>query len=143
MVKLAVGNHCCHCSLLAVMNFTASSDCWQLKFHCQQSLSATACGEVASSEKSLLAIASSEKSLLPTASSEQSLFLLPTVTYVRVHARACTCAEVYMHHWACNMPRNTHADCSVGRKLVYCRVKGFPYWKPILRTRCNGERIPL
>ena len=82
VVKLAVGSHCCHCSLLTVVNFTASSDCWQLKSHCQQSLLATAC-----SEKSLLATASSEKSLLPTASSEQSLLLLPTVTSVCV--RAC------------------------------------------------------
>ena len=90
MVKLAVGSHC---SLLAVVNFTASSDCWQLKSHCQQSLLATAC-----SEQSLLAAASSEKSLLPTASSEPSLLLLPTVTAICVHARACMCAEVYMYH---------------------------------------------
>ena len=25
VVKLAVGSHCCHCSLLAVVNFTAGS----------------------------------------------------------------------------------------------------------------------
>ena len=93
-----MGSHCCHCSLLAVVNFTASSDCWQLKSHCQQSLLATAC-----SEKSLLVTASSEKSLLPTASSEQSLLLLPTVTSVCVHARACMCAEVYMYHWTCKL----------------------------------------
>ena len=62
VVKLAVGTHCCHCSLLTVVNFTASSDCWQLKSHCQQSL-------------------------LATASNEQSLLLLPTVTSVCV--RAC------------------------------------------------------
>ena len=93
VVKSAVGSHCCHCSLLAVVNFTPSSDCWLLKSHCQQSLLATAC-----SEQSLLASASSEKSLLPTASSEQSLLLLPTVTAVCVHARASMCAEVYMYH---------------------------------------------
>ena len=73
VVKLAVGSHCGHCSLLAVVNFTASSDCWQLKSHCQLSL-------------------------LPTASRKQSLLLLPTVTAVCKHARACMCAEVYMYH---------------------------------------------
>ena len=93
VVKLAVGSHCCHCSLLAVVNFIASSDCWQLRSHCQQSLLATAC-----SEQSLLATASSEKSLLPTVSRKQSLLLLPTVTAVCKHARACMCAEVYMYH---------------------------------------------
>ena len=95
MVNLAVGSHC---SLLAVVNFTASIDCWQLKSHCKQSLLATACRE-----NSLLPTASSEKSLLPTASSEQSLLLLPIVTSVCVHARACMCAEVYMYHWTCNL----------------------------------------
>ena len=63
--------------------------------HCQQSLLAAAC-----SEQSLLAIASSEKSLLPTASSKQSLLLLPTVTDVCMHARACMCTLVYMYHSA-------------------------------------------
>ena len=93
MVKFAVGSHCSHCSLLAVVNFIASSDCWQLKSHCQQSLLATA-----SSEQSLLATDSSEKSLLPTASSKQSLLLLPTVTVVRVYARPSMCTEAYMYH---------------------------------------------
>ena len=108
VVKLAVGSHCCHCSLLAVVNFTASSDCWQLKSHCQQSLLATAC-----SEKSLLATASSEKSLLPTASSELSLLLLPTVTSVCVHERACMCAEVYMYH----------STCKLSTSMPFCNVR--------------------
>ena len=91
VVKLAVGSHCCHYYLLAVVNFTVSL--LAINISCQQSLLATAC-----SEQSLLATASSEKSLLPTASSEQSLLLLPTVTAVCVHTRACICAEVYMYH---------------------------------------------
>ena len=42
LVKLAVGSHCCYCSLLAVVNFTASTYCWPLlavkvnAAHCHQ-----------------------------------------------------------------------------------------------------------
>ena len=101
MVKLTVGSHCCHSSLLAVVNFTASSHCSLLAVvnftasshccHCSLlavkiSPSAVTAGHCCS-EKSLLATANSEQSLLPTASSEQSLLLLPTVTFACV--RAC------------------------------------------------------
>ena len=63
------------CHQTIVVKLAVGSHCchWQLKSHCQLSL-------------------------LPTASRKQSLLLLPTVTAVCKHARACMCAEVYMYH---------------------------------------------
>ena len=80
-MKLAVGSHCCHCSLLAVVNFTASSHCWPLPAvnnHCWP----------------LLAV---KIHCCPLPAVNSHCFYCQQLPLF-VHARGCMCAEVYMYH---------------------------------------------